>query len=70
MFNKARSFDGDISSWDVSKAINMHSMFLGADMFNQDISELDVDQVMTCHFFKLGSALSEANTPNFTRCSP
>ena len=38
-------FNGDISTWDVSKVINMESMFHGCTLFNQDISSWDVSKV-------------------------
>ena len=40
-----RSFNGDISNWDVSKVTNMSSMFEGANAFNGDISNWDVSKV-------------------------
>ena len=39
------TFNGDISSWDVSKVTNMGSMFNGATAFDQDISSWDVSKV-------------------------
>ena len=38
-------FNGDISSWNVSKVIDMDSMFYGCKSFNQDISNWDVSNV-------------------------
>ena len=37
MFNGASSFNGDLSSWDISNVINMNYMFWGATSFNQDL---------------------------------
>jgi len=45
MFNYATSFNGDLSSWDVSSVINMGEMFRGALSFNQDLSSWDVSSV-------------------------
>ena len=38
-------FNGDISSWDVSKVNDMHSMFCWCKSFNQDLSSWDVSNV-------------------------
>merc|ERR1719362_2172751 len=37
MFNLASSFNGDISEWDVSSAINMDKMFYNASSFAQTL---------------------------------
>src|SRR5690625_6477755 len=37
MFDSASSFNGDISSWDVSGVRDMSGMFFNATSFNQDI---------------------------------
>ena len=45
MFNNARSFNGDISSWNVSNVRDMSSMFRGTGTFNGNISTWDVSSV-------------------------
>jgi surface protein len=40
-----RSFNSDISNWDVSKVQDMSGMFSGASSFNQDISRWDTSRV-------------------------
>ena len=37
MFSSAKSFQGDISKWDVSKVINMDYMFMHASSFKQQL---------------------------------
>ena len=62
-------FNQDISSWDVSSVTDMRYMFY-TSAFNQDISTWSVDGVINCSFFRYGAPLTEANTPNFTNCTP
>ncbi len=45
MFSEAESFNGDLSSWDVSTVINMADMFSFAYAFNGDLSTWNVSNV-------------------------
>lgn len=45
IFYYKRSFNEDISHWDVSLVKNMYRMFYIAESFNQDISHWDVSSV-------------------------
>ena len=45
MFSNARSFDGDLSGWDVSAVTNMSEMFTRTDAFDGNISGWDVSEV-------------------------
>ena len=45
MFHWAKSFNGDLSKWDVSSVANMPGMFRYARSFNGDISKWDVSSV-------------------------
>ena len=40
-----RSFNQDLSSWDVSNVVNMAYLFMEADDFNGDVSTWDVSDV-------------------------
>ena len=64
------SFNQPIGNWDLSNVTNMSYMFAGANSFNQDISTWSVDGVTECNGFSDGAPLTEANTPNFTNCTP
>ena len=70
MFNNATSFNQALLGWDVSNVTNMYKMFYGATAFNQYIANWSVDNVTSCGSFSTNSPLTEANTPNFTNCSP
>ena len=45
MFAMAKSFNSDITSWDVSKVHTASYMFLHALAFNQDISDWHVSNI-------------------------
>ena len=47
MFYGASSFNGDISSWNVSKVTDMSGMFSSATFFNQPLDSWDVSKVTT-----------------------
>ena len=49
MFGGARSFNGDISKWEVRDVQTMHGMFGGAASFNGDISKWDVSRVINMY---------------------
>ncbi|MCH8519675.1 MAG: DUF285 domain-containing protein [Nanoarchaeota archaeon] len=46
MFLNAQNFNGDVSGWDMSTAVNMQDMFRGAHSFNQPLNLWDVSGVL------------------------
>ena len=57
MFRDADSFDGNLSSWDVSQVTNMNNMFNGADSFDGDLSGWDVSSVTNMNNMFNGAAM-------------
>jgi surface protein len=45
MFDKASSFNKNISEWDVSNVTDMYYTFRDAKSFNQDISKWNISKV-------------------------
>ena len=70
MFTAATAFDAFLGSWDVSNVTYMGFMFYGATAFDSFLGSWDVSNVTSCEFFSDGAPLTEANTPNFTNCTP
>lgn len=67
--NILRSFNGDISEWDVSNVKDMQGMFEKADDFNGDISEWDVSSVkdmrgMFCDAARFNGDISDWDVSN------
>lgn len=46
MFLNAQKFNGSISNWDMSNAVNMQDMFRGALSFNQPLNSWDMSNVI------------------------
>jgi len=75
MFQNAGSFNGDLSTWEVSNVKTMANMFRGAASFNGDLSDWEVSKVeqMTGMFLNAksfkGKGLSGWNTANVRNMS-
>jgi surface protein len=50
MFGEAMSFEGDLSTWNVSKVQSMGYMFFGARQFDSNLSQWDVSNVEKMQF--------------------
>lgn len=55
MFNKASTFNGDLSNWDVSQIHSLDNMFNQATSFNGNISTWDVGAVKTMNGMFMGA---------------
>jgi surface protein len=61
MFTQFLSFNGDLSSWDVSSVTDMSNMFAGASSFNGDLGSWDVSSVTGLNWMFSGATLSTTN---------
>jgi len=60
-FYNCKSFNGNISNWDVSNIVNMNSMFYDCVLFDQNISNWDISKVDNFENFCYGVTISEEN---------
>merc|ERR1711897_67168 len=60
MFYSAYSFNGDISSWDVSKVTDMYSMFEDARSFNGNMSQWDVGKTTRFDYIFFHSSFDQS----------
>lgn len=51
MFNGAKSFNSDISKWNVSNVYSLDSIFDGATSFTTDISNWDISKALEFHLY-------------------
>ena len=61
MFSGASSFNGNLSSWNVSSATSMSGMFQGASSFDQDLSSWDVSRVTGMSWMFAGASSFDRN---------
>ena len=65
MFHDATSFDGDLSSWDVSSVTDMSSMFRDATSFDQPLNAWDVSSVTDMALMFIGAIAFNQNLANW-----
>ena len=64
MFNKATTFNRNISGWDVSNVINMKYMFFFAEAFNQPLNNWNISSgTKTQDMFLYAKAMKNCNKP-------
>ena len=69
MFERASSFNSDISSWNTASVVNMDSMFKSAKSFNQPLTEWNTSKVVNMNSMfdgaiKFNQDISSWNTAN------
>ena len=65
MFLGCKSFNQDISKWDVSKVKYMTLMFNGCKKFNQDLSKWNVSNLSDMSFMLDKCLIKDENKPMF-----
>jgi surface protein len=68
MFMNYRSFNDDISNWDVSSVMDMRSMFQRAYKFNQSLNNWNIDNVQD--FYLMFAETQSFNTSLSTWAQP
>ena len=61
MFERATSFNQDISGWDMSSATDLDAMFYSAESFDQDLGDWNIASVTEIYDMLSNSGLSPAN---------
>ena len=65
MFYNCKSFNQDISNWNVSNVTDMKYMFANCIQFNQDISNWNVSKVKEYYFAFSNCGIQEKYKPKF-----
>ena len=65
MFYNCKTFNQDISSWDVSNVSNMSFTFHGCEKFNQNISSWNVSKVKSFDSIFSNCHIEEKYKPKF-----
>ena len=70
MFHEALSFNGDISTWDISGVTTMFGMFYSASAFDQDLGWCVADGVFTYLMFDGAACTLPSCNVTFGGCPP
>ena len=65
MFYKCKSFNQDLSEWDVSSVTDMLCMFYDCKLFNQDLSGWNVSKVRQNTYMFADCPIKEEYKPKF-----
>lgn len=65
MFEKAKNFNGDLSSWNVSSGTDFSQMFNGASKFNSDLSNWNVGNGTNFSYMFAGTTIFNSDLSNW-----